>query len=327
MVFRFEIILLRSHFRPLFRFVQQGQPYPKLSINGKCWALKNGSPRLNLDGVSGITLIDLNGAIFSPIDNVQYDSSYWTSLEAADDFILSEDFNSPACASLPSPYGRSGGAPGPTIFGFVNGMYLAYDPRLVLETNTIENPLSDGGGTAVIETNGQMICSNAPRSYINEDFCRLSTSLTACSASVPPTSTITLNAAALNKIAELATFAFAFVDIPAESTRPCSFSRTTTTTRFERMPDSVCSQNPLRVQQETRNVFAKYLKPEFDDPINPNPRYKTIGRRPFNQCAVVDRDNANLFDLGYMTGEDGTCWKHVHPLEGNIYGKQGKGCH
>ena len=308
-----------------------------MSIDGKCWALKNGSPRLNLDGVSGITLLDLNGAKMSPIDNVQYDSTYWTSLEEADDFILSEDFNSPACASLPSPYGKSGGAPGPTIFGILNGQYLAYDPRLVLETNTVENPLSDGGGTAVVETNGQMMCSNAPRSFINEDSCKLSTSLTACSSTVPPTTTIKLNAATLNKIPELATYTFAFVDIPFTSASfvnsdgntesylgrsPCYKWHWEVKVRFERMPESACTQNPLKVQQETRNAFAKYLKPEFDDSINPNPRYKTINRRPYTQCALVDQNNTGLIDLGYMTGEDGTCWKHVHPLEGNIYGKQ-----
>ena len=315
-------LVLISHLRSLLCLVKQGQPYPKLRISGNCWALKNGSPRLNLDGVSGIPLIDLNGAKLSPIDNVQYDSSYWTSLEAADDYILTEDFNSTACASLPSPYGKSGGVPGPTIFGVLNGQYLAYDPRLVLERNTVEDPLMDGGGTAVVETNGQMMCSNAPRSFINEDNCKLSTSLLACSSAVPATTTIRLNAANLKKISELAANVYAFVDIPLENVRPCSFSRTSTITRFERMPNSACTQNRLKVQQATRMVFAKYLKPEFDDPINPDPRYKTISRRPYNQCAAVDRDDVNLFDLGYMTGEDGTCWKHVHPLEGNIYGKQ-----
>jgi hypothetical protein len=262
----------------------------------------------------------------SPIDNVQYDSSYWTSLEAADDFILSEDFNSNACASLPSPYGKSNGAPGPTIFGFVDGMYLVYDPRLVLETNTVENPLMDGGGTAVVETNGQMLCSNAPRSFINEGNCKLSTAVTACSSAVPARTTIRLNASNLKKISDLVAKVYAFVDIPIGNVRPCSFSRTSTVTRFERMPNnSACTQNPLKVQEETRKVFATYLRPEFDDPINPNPRYKTIARRPYNQCSLVDQNNTGLFDLGYLTGEGGTCWKHVHPLEGNIYGKKETG--
>gem|GEM_PF-5395100 len=53
-------------------------------------------------------------------------------------------------------------------------MELVYDPHLILEANTVEKPLPDGGGTAAIETNGQMLCSNAPRSFINEDHCVLS---------------------------------------------------------------------------------------------------------------------------------------------------------
>jgi hypothetical protein len=264
-----------------------------------------------------------------------YNSTYWTSLEAVDDYILFSDFSGPGCSALPSPFGK-GGKPGPTIFGRWRDMYLAYDPRLVLESNTVENPLYDGGGTAVVETNGQMMCSNAPRSFINEDRCVLSTSTSACSSKVPPTSTVQLNQPNLKTFTDSGVHTYAFVDIPitrATFTKtdgttefylgspPCNKFRTDSKTRFERMPASACAQNPLKVQQQTRDVFAKYLKPEFDDAINPNPRYKTIGRMQYNQCALADQANWNLFDLGYMTGEDGTCWKHVHPLEGNVYGK------
>lgn len=67
--------------------------------------------------------------------------------------------------------------------------------------------------------------------------------------------------------------------------------------------------------------MAKYLTPEFDDVINPVPRYKTIVRIQATPCGSSDRANAQLIDLGFITGEDGTCWKHVHALEGNTYGK------
>lgn len=325
--------------------LKKGQLFPKIRINGGCWALRNGSPRLNLDGVPGIQILDLTGANLAPIDDVRYNSSNWWSLRAVDDYILLDNFTSPACAGLPSPYGVSD-RPGPTVFGRWNGMYLAYDPRLVLEENTVEKPLADGG-TAAQDTNGQVRCSNARRTFINEDHCTLSTSATACSPSrVFSRTTIKLDPRTLKNITEADakfrnrfTAIYAFVDIPLTNASytvrgsgtksylntPCSASASQpVAARFERMPSTIyCAQNPSQLQQQTQNVFAKYLKPEFDEPFNPTPRYKTIGRSTFTPCAGADQAKVDLFDLGYLIGEDGACWKHVHPLEGNIYGEVG----
>jgi len=283
--------------------------------------------------MSNNPMVDLTGAKLVPIDNVQYNSTYWTALEAIDDYILEKDHSHSSCAAVTSLFGRNG-KPAPAIYGRWNGMDLVYDPRLVLEVNTVENPLRDGGGTAVVETNGQMMCSNAPRSFINEDYCMLSTAQTACSSKVPPVMTVKLDQTNLAKLSQLVTNVYAFVDIPITTAtyvqsgitkfylqRPCDSSLSTVNIRFERMSTSSCSQNPLKVKEVTRSVLAKYLKPEFDDPINPYPKYKTIERTQFTPCASSDQTNTNLFDLGFITGEDGSCWKHVHPLEGNTYGK------
>lgn len=109
-----------------------------------------------------------------------------------EDYILLDDHTNLPCDAVKSLFGQRG-QPAPTIFGRWNGMDLVYDARLVLETNTVENPLPDGGGTAVLETNGQMTCSNAPRSFINEDHCVLSTAETACSSEVPSVRTVKLD--------------------------------------------------------------------------------------------------------------------------------------
>lgn len=283
----------------------------------------------------------MTGATLVPIDSVQYNSSNWDSLESITDYILQEDFQ--GCDSIPSPYGVSGGQPGPTIFGKWNDIALVYDPRLVLEENTVENPLPDGGGAAVHETNGQMWCSSAPRSFINEDQCVLTTSPQACSDEVPPVMTVTLDDTTISTIEDNnSTNIYVFVDIPF--TNATYYSNTTKETksflgfgpcfewhwdirvRFERMDDtSLCDS--LTVQQATRDVFAKYLNPEFNEPINPNPRYKTVRRRVYNRCDPIDEAknadelSSELLWLGYMQDDEGTCWKHVHPLEGNMYGK------
>jgi uncharacterized protein (DUF1800 family)/uncharacterized protein (DUF1501 family) len=76
----------------------------------------------------------------------------------------------------------------PPLFGktlnTVTGQYehLLFDPHLVLFENSVENPLPDGGGRLQVETKGYATCANAPRTFINEDHCKLSFSEYACTS-------------------------------------------------------------------------------------------------------------------------------------------------
>jgi hypothetical protein len=331
---------------PLLCGWYQGQPFPEIKIDGSCYTLKNGAPPLQLADIEGdILLLDLTDADLAPIDNTPYDSVYWSSLEDISDYILLQtEFVSNECSSLASSALGTNYKPGKTIFGKLeNGQYVVYDPRLVLKENTAENPLPDGGGASAIETNGQMECSNAPRSFLNEDYCRLSTDTTACSEKVPVVTTIELTSDNLQAIIDVepefdhnSTHLYAFVDIPITNETftatdgdedyylgrpPCYEWHWSKSVRFQRRDNSdECNSSPGQtVDPATAAVFAKYLKPEFDDPMNPDPFYKTIKRRRTTRCAESDEDK---FDLGYILGEDGTCWKHVHELEGNVYGKE-----
>lgn len=51
-------------------------------------------------------------------------------------------------------------------------VYLMFDPKMVLHDNTVENPISDGGGYREYETRGYYNCANAPRNFMNEDGCK-----------------------------------------------------------------------------------------------------------------------------------------------------------
>jgi hypothetical protein len=58
--------------------------------------------------------------------------------------------------------------------------YYIHSPTLTVHKNTLEQPLLDGGKAAMTETESapsermKVICSNAPRTFLNEDFCVLS---------------------------------------------------------------------------------------------------------------------------------------------------------
>ncbi len=66
----------------------------------------------------------------------------------------------------------------PPIFGrTLNGRtgqseILLFDPHIALGENTIENPLPDGGGRMVNESDGEQFCSNAPQTFQNEEHCK-----------------------------------------------------------------------------------------------------------------------------------------------------------
>ena len=72
------------------------------------------------------------------------------------------------------------------IFGVLPGAagYLAHDPRVRLLENSLESPIPDGGGSLVASGgshNGHgALCSNVPRTFVNEKFCQLSTADSTC---------------------------------------------------------------------------------------------------------------------------------------------------
>jgi hypothetical protein len=63
--------------------------------------------------------------------------------------------------------------------------FYVHDPRFDLEDNTLSAPLQDGGGAILEETKSSVFhhsssCANVPRSFLNEEFCFMSTRLDAC---------------------------------------------------------------------------------------------------------------------------------------------------
>lgn len=70
---------------------------------------------------------------------------------------------------------------GPPFFAkTVDGEWLQFVPRVVMEENTIGQPLADGG-LASWSSGRTLFCSNVPRSFVNEEGCYVST-VEACPA-------------------------------------------------------------------------------------------------------------------------------------------------
>jgi hypothetical protein len=69
----------------------------------------------------------------------------------------------------------------PIFAQLTNGQVLLYDPMLEFETNTLENPLNDGGGLTTVSTEQKSQCINVPRTFLNDADCRLSSVATCTS--------------------------------------------------------------------------------------------------------------------------------------------------
>ncbi len=54
--------------------------------------------------------------------------------------------------------------------------HVLFDPKLMLQENTPENPIADGGGFMEYDSKGRTYCANAPRNFRNEDGCKYCTS-------------------------------------------------------------------------------------------------------------------------------------------------------
>ena len=68
------------------------------------------------------------------------------------------------------------------VFGLRLGTneYYIHDPPALLLNNDVSSPLIDGGSHSNVFTNGETLCSNAPRTFLNFNECKLSTEPTTC---------------------------------------------------------------------------------------------------------------------------------------------------
>ena len=319
----------------------------RLQGTNRCHPIKDGNPLVNVSDDEGlarymITLPDMDTSSFVRVDDETYDSVYWHSFQEGDEYLLAdnETLSEFQCTILQNQIwdDPKRSYPIAPIFGKTrdeNGtsVYMLYDPRLVFHENTPENPLPDGGGQVTIDTDGAVLCSNAPRTPFNEDDCFLSTNESACSAATQPTFSIILNDETLQGFYTWTKrYIYAIDNLPFDNNtdetletyleHPCD-SNSSQYSRWERMKDlSSCEGDDyLIVGSGTAAIFSTLLQDGFaEDSTNPNPRLKDVERQQTQTCNETDFDR---YYLGYIkTTTDGgveTCWHHVHPLHLNVY--------
>ena len=93
------------------------------------------------------------------------------------EYILIDGLSDNLCAKLNDVTEEND----PPIFGQLpDGSWLQFDPSIMLEENTVESPILDGGGLVQSLTGDVTRCANAPRTFLNEEHCKLTDSPTGC---------------------------------------------------------------------------------------------------------------------------------------------------
>ncbi len=275
----------------------------RVVLDGRCESIKGGNPPVNLESIIDMTDDDppIVFDIDESSDRFKVDNSSEIELVVMTEKV---DYLDPVkCASV-----REGG--GPVFARLSNGQGLIFDSRLVLHTNTPENPLNDGGGRISVATESKTKCSNVPRSFLNDDSCRVSKSNDACAiVRADEAADIELDGPTLRKINEstgrniLAITGLSPDDPSLEF--PCDANA-----RSRWMPSTLdLSMCPDDIHKNTTDLFRDLIQNSLD----PNPLLKDIYFGT-GICHENDTTRRKLY-----VPIDGVCWTNIHPNEYDVY--------
>jgi hypothetical protein len=163
-------------------------------------------------------ILDLSDPNVTSIEVINADQTH------GGDLLLQTEINDDICDTFPTPYDndyRGANAENPDavpsrfdpdapVFAILpDGSYALYDPRIILHENSLESPLIDGGGSAVLRStlrakdgfkatqregtntynvaNDQniVLCANEHPNFLNRDSCVLSYDENTCVVEKP----------------------------------------------------------------------------------------------------------------------------------------------
>lgn len=287
---------------------------PEDRINGRLYiglpddtCVTTQNPMVNLDGYedSVANVVNIPDDVLRPIDQ------WWTYGEESSFISETSLFDDPTfstvCSSIP-PVTDIGDSP---IFGKLsNGTWLMFDPRIETQTNTIASPIPDGGNEAYVVSGGDTMCSNAPRSFLNENECTVSTSACKPTSSNNQVEIVLDNStiAALNSLT--GRYAYGIKGLLVEYDgilldHPC-----TPGLRSRWEPKTYDECIPTEMYNFTNSSLFDLLYSSGDA----NPYIRDI-HFPEDGAVCDDRDTDPEIEIEV----DGECWKRVHDEHMSVF--------
>ncbi len=268
--------------------------------DGSCQALPNPIVRFYSDSVQPPNFLSLPNVTTGILDRVDVVQS------RGEEYLLRVGLNDPLCGQL-SDVTEENDAP---VFGKLpNGTWLQFDPRLVLEDNTLESHIRDGGGLVQSLTGGKTKCSNTPRTFLNDGQCSLSNSSTACGPAGTPLVLIELNSSNIIDLHDITgRYVYAIAGLPLRDVdnvtqpSPCVPG---VRSRWEILNANECTQTPMG--PETNASLANLLQQRAT--IDLNPRLRDI---IFPMTGMSCSSNHNsLVEADIIIRSQ--CFRRVHP--------------
>ncbi len=203
------------------------------------------------------------------------------------------------------------------IFGQLpDSSWLMFDPRMILDENTPEAHIPDGGGLVRTLTGEETRCANVPRTFLNEEQCTLSDSDMACGSAGTPNLEIELNAANIATFHTMTgQYVYAIDGLPlidvdgVAQDWPCKLELRS---RWEILNDYECT-TPTPMGDETNATLVELLLQKEDSDINPFFRDIIM---PIQGMACSAGDE-NLVEIDIVINNK--CFRRVHPNYMDVY--------
>jgi len=285
-------------------------------LDESCKRMENRNPLIDFDGFEHLLPFVLeNPGSFEVIDE-------HITGNGGEEYILPVGSQDASCANIPVITEADAT---PVFAKLPDGTWLMHDPRLVLEENTLENPIFDGGGTAVIETDETVLCSNAPRTFLNEDHCVLSNEFSTCGVSPPPVTNLLLedeNIITLTNLTQRYVYAIKglrVVDMFGNAVpHPCTpgqVSRWEKTLGACSEPSVLGSTTMMTLMELLMRNSASDSNAYMTDIDMPN---SMMDMDMMGMCNTTDLDNVEI-QIDVMIDMMEMCFTHVHPDHLSIY--------
>jgi len=269
-----------------------------ISYEGVCEETWMGNPSIDID-------ISSRPKYLIPFD-IEEDSKFFieeAKKNKVETVILKEELSHSMCRNISDNTNQN-------IYAELsNGQVLIFEPTLVWLSNIAEKPLNDGGGETVKQSNGVVQCPNVPRTFLNENNCKMSQRISSCAPTGSMNGDIVLNPRTLRSFYNLRNIpVYSIVNLRMEEDlmvdAPCEIGATS---RWKKSEVSDCTDD---IDPQTAHIFRTLIKESNDVNIH----LKDVIVPEDSACHESDQGK---FHMSLWANDE--CYTTVHPDEYNVY--------
>lgn len=250
-------------------------------------------------------LPNISESVIEPIDVIRSEGGEFIYFESIGDQSICEHLNTVTELNDSPVFGR-----------LPDGSWLQYEPRLILEENIVEKPIPDGGGLVQALTGQKTRCSNVPRTFLNEEYCALSYSSTACgTSSNTPQIEIELNDENIVAIHTITgQYVYGVLGLPVVDSQNTSLPSPCTPGIRSRwaIKNATDCPYPTALEAVTNSTLVNFLLKSSDK----NPFIRDISF-PSSGYVCGPRDTEALGNVEIVIGSK--CFKRVHHEHMSVY--------